>query len=201
MWADIRRREWIVNMLRLLNERLEEALITLLLSLMSVVIIFQVFMRYALGASLSWSEELARYAFIWMVYVGISFAVRRNRHLSVDAVNMLFGKTGRFVISIISDLLFLAFAIVISVNGWSVVQRVAASGQSSASIEVPMWFVYAAMPTGFSLICFRLVQSLCAKIRSGRDPGSTTSFVCPVDPEASLPASSRSDHTDKGDRS
>ena len=184
-----------MNILRLLNERLEEAMITTLLTVMSVVILLQVFMRYAMGASLSWSEELARYCFVWMVYIGISYAVRKNRHLSVDAINLLFKERGRFVISIVSDLLFLVFAVIISYNGWQVVQRVAKSGQSSASIEVPMWVVYAAMPTGFALICFRLLQNLHVKIKTGREveavDESLSSFACPADPEASLPRSSR----------
>ena len=182
-----------MNILHLLNQRLEEVLITALLTLMSVVIIFQVFMRYAMDASLSWSEELARYSFIWMVYIGISYAVRCNRHLSVDAINLLFKERGRFIIGLIADLLFLGFALLISVNGWAVVERVARSGQSSASIELPMFFIYAAMPTGFSLICVRLLQNMYAKIKSGQDVESPGSFACPVSPQDSLPAATRSD--------
>lgn len=183
-----------MTMLRLLNQRLEEVLITTLLTIMSIVIIFQVFMRYAMGASLSWSEELARYSFIWMVYIGTSYAVRCNRHLSVDAINLMFNEKGRFVVGLVSDLLFLAFAAVISLNGWSVVERVAKSGQSSASMELPMFVVYAAMPTGFTLLCFRLLQNISTKIRSRKDSEVSTSFACPVDPQAPCSASSTKEH-------
>ncbi len=97
-----------------------------------------------------------------------------------------------FIIGLIADLLFLGFALIISVNGWAVVERVAKSGQSSASIELPMFFIYAAMPTGFSLICVRLLQNMYAKIKSGQDVEGPGSFACPVNPQDSLPAASRS---------
>ena len=42
-------------------------------------------MRYVVGASLSWSEELARYVFIWLVYIGISYAVQMKAHVKVEA--------------------------------------------------------------------------------------------------------------------
>ena len=52
-------------MLKWLDENLEEFLMVALLIAMTVIMGIQVFARYALGASLSWSEELTRYLFIW----------------------------------------------------------------------------------------------------------------------------------------
>ena len=54
-------------MLKWLDENLEEFLMVALLIAMTVIMGIQVFARYALGASLSWSEELTRYLFIWSV--------------------------------------------------------------------------------------------------------------------------------------
>ena len=56
-------------MLKWLDENLEEFLMVALLIAMTVIMGIQVFARYALGASLSWSEELTRYLFILLVFM------------------------------------------------------------------------------------------------------------------------------------
>ena len=53
------------------------------LSLMTFVIILQVFYRYVLGSSLSWSEESARFLFIWVVMLGASMGVKEGFHVAV----------------------------------------------------------------------------------------------------------------------
>ena len=55
-------------MLKKIDEHLEDILLVTLLSLMSLIIFVQVIMRYLMRNSLSWSEELARYLFIWSIY-------------------------------------------------------------------------------------------------------------------------------------
>ena len=59
-------------MLKKFNENLEAIPLILLTVVMTVLIFVQVIMRYVLQSSLSWSEELARYLFIWMAYFAIS---------------------------------------------------------------------------------------------------------------------------------
>jgi TRAP-type transport system small permease protein len=64
--------------------RLESGLALALLTFVVVTNAAQVFWRSVLGDPLSWTEEAARVAFIWVVYVGVVRAVRRRTHLSVD---------------------------------------------------------------------------------------------------------------------
>ena len=72
--------------LRFLDNNLEKIICVTCLALMSVIIVAQVFFRYVLKNSISWSEEIARYLFIWLIYIGISYGVKMDRHISVDAV-------------------------------------------------------------------------------------------------------------------
>ena len=64
-----------MKVLRFLDDNLEKMLCTITLALMSAIIVLQVFFRYVLNNSLAWSEELARYLFIWTIYIGISYGV------------------------------------------------------------------------------------------------------------------------------
>ena len=75
-----------MKVLKFLDEHMEKILCVIFLALMSIIIVLQVFFRYVLNNSLSWSEELARYLFIWMIYIGISLGVKMDKHICVDAV-------------------------------------------------------------------------------------------------------------------
>ncbi len=87
------------------------------LAMMTAITAIQVFNRYVLQSSLDWSEELARYLFIWAVYVGCSYATQMDRHLEVTIVRTMFkGKFARPVI-IIANILTLIFCIFATVLG------------------------------------------------------------------------------------
>ncbi len=60
-----------------LNDSLEEFLMVVSLILMTLIMGIQVFSRYVLGASLSWSEELTRYIFVWAGFLSVSFCTKR----------------------------------------------------------------------------------------------------------------------------
>jgi len=59
-------------------------LIVLLYTIIIVAMFAQVVFRYVLGAPLSWSEEISRYMFIWLCYLGCYVAIVRNAHVGVD---------------------------------------------------------------------------------------------------------------------
>ena len=61
-----------MKIIRWLDQHVEELLLTIFSSVMVAVIFVQVVMRQ-LNSSLSWSEELARFCFIWLIYLGISY--------------------------------------------------------------------------------------------------------------------------------
>jgi TRAP-type C4-dicarboxylate transport system permease small subunit len=161
-----------MKLLQLLDDHLEEAVIFVAFSIMSIVITLQVFMRYAMQASLSWSEELARYLFIWLIYIGISYGVKKNAHVAVTATDLVLSETWRKWIKIISNLVFLAFAACAFYYGREVCATIARLGQQTPAMDIPMWLVYAAVPTGFCLTAIRLVQSLCRQWRDLNKPAA-----------------------------
>ena len=148
-----------------LDDHLEEYLL-IALSIFTVAIIFgQVFMRYALSSSLSWSEEIARYAFIWMIYIGVSYGVKKGKHLGVDAFSELFQDKGKIVLAIIANLCFLVFAAIVVYFGFDIVLRIT---RESAALQLPMGWVYAAPVAGMVLTMLRLLQNLIQQIQAFR---------------------------------
>ena len=147
-------------MLKLIDEHFEEAIIVVLISTMSLLIGVQVFMRYVMSASLSWSEELSRYLFIWVTYLGVAFAVRRNAHISVTMLVSTFSPNLLLATRILSHIIFAGFAAFVMYQGWFMVERTFRFGQTSASLGIPMGFVYLAPVTGFALTLARLAQAI-----------------------------------------
>lgn len=152
-------------MFKLVDEHFEEAVIVLLMALMSVLIGLQIFMRYVMGASLSWSEELARYFFIWATYLGIAYAVRKDAHIRVTMLTDIMPARGRLVMRILGHLIFGAFAAYVMYQGWMMVEKTFRFGQKSASLGIPMGIVYLAPLTGFGLAVGRLIQQIVLDLR------------------------------------
>src|SRR5699024_6716205 len=151
-----------MKILKWLDEHFEEYTLVILSAFTVVVIFLQVVMRYVFGNSLTWSEEIARYAFIWMIYVGVSYGVKTKKHLGVDAFSMLFKRKGQIIISIIANVFFLVFAIVMAYYGLDIVLRVT---RESAALQLPLGWVYAAPVIGFVLASIRLLQNLSIEVK------------------------------------
>ena len=80
--------------LRWLDQNLEECLMVFLLAAMTVIMGIQVFSRYALGMSLTWSEELTRYLFIWAGFLSVSYCTKKCISIKIEQFVALFPKRG-----------------------------------------------------------------------------------------------------------
>ena len=122
-------------------------------SIMMIACALQVFSRYVLPYPLSWTEEVARYAFIWWSFLGAAYVVRLNGHLGMDVlVNILPQRIGvllqRFVF-----IITLAFMIIVTIEGVRIVQ--VQSGQSGVMVPISMGWIYGVVPfTGFIMVLY-----------------------------------------------
>jgi TRAP-type C4-dicarboxylate transport system permease small subunit len=157
------------SVLHFLDEYLEMGIGVVLILVIAVVLSIQVFMRYVMDASLSWSEELARYLFIWLIYIGISYGAKVMRHIKIDAGLYLFPKAARPFVVIIGDLVFLAFCGVVIWYSYQLVLRQIMIEQHSPAMNIPMWMVYAAPMVGFALTAVREVQTIAWRVRHLHD--------------------------------
>ena len=148
------------RMITLLDDHLEEILIFIAFASMSLIIFFQVIMRYVFQASLYWSEEAARYLFIWLIYIGVSYGAKKDAHIAVTALDLVLNEKQRKWIKLTASLLFFGFATCACYYGREVCSIIGRLGQQSPAMDVPMWVIYAAVPTGYGLTCIRLAQKI-----------------------------------------
>jgi TRAP-type C4-dicarboxylate transport system permease small subunit len=113
---------------------------------MCAVGLLQVFNRFVLNKSLSWSEEFQIYCHVWIVFLAIPIAYRHGAHLSVDSLRKLFPRRLGVVFDIFIELLWIWFAVALTWLSWKVSE--VAKLQSSPGLEMPMSYVYYGMVVG-----------------------------------------------------
>ena len=111
---------------------------------MTVMIFLQVVYRYVLGESLSFSEELARYMFIWSVAMGSALALRTRSHIGVEILVERLPKSLAMPAKILACAISLIFYGMLIWYGFEMVGET--MDQESAALELPMGYVYLAMP-------------------------------------------------------
>ena len=147
-------------------DHVEEFFMIPLIFAMSIIIFIQVVCRYVFQNSLTWSEEMARYLFVWLVYFSVAYTAKKEAHIRIDAAINIYPKKARPYVEILSEIIVLAFAVFIAVTSVTVFQKISASGQISPALHVPMQFVYAAPLVGFVLTAIRQVQCIIRRIKA-----------------------------------
>lgn len=154
-----------MKILKWLDENIELYLCVFLMSFMTLLIFVQVVMRYVFNNSLSWSEELARYVFIWLIYIGISYGCKLRKHIKIDAALYLFPKKIRPYVVVIGDILFIAFAVYITVTGFSYSMEQIKYNMRSPALKIPYQYIYMSTVVGFGLATIRQIQTIIYRVK------------------------------------
>ena len=162
------------NSLKWVDDKFEEIFCVSLISMMAVVIFVQVIMRYVFQNSLSWSEEFARYCFIWLIYLGAGYGCRYAQHIKIEAALRLYPKSWRSYVVIFSDLLTISLAIYILISGIQLTELQLMHDKYSPAMNISMAVVNIAPPVGFALVILRQIQTVFKRIAAlGADPEET----------------------------
>ncbi|UQZ90269.1 hypothetical protein C4J81_14085 [Deltaproteobacteria bacterium Smac51] len=175
-------------MKKILNH-LEEYIMAVLLPVMCLIIFLNTVGRYTQTFSMPWAEEAARYCMIWLVFLGIAAAARKNSHFAVEVFFLITPKSFHKYIRTIIMLIVLGFTLKISHISIEFIQRLQAMDQVSPSLAIPMWMMYAAIPCGCFLMAIRTVQYFVNNFKTTWDPKAEAAkeFAqesCPADEAA-----------------
>jgi TRAP-type C4-dicarboxylate transport system permease small subunit len=150
--------------LKWLDEHFEECIMMVLMCIMVAIMTLQVFMRYVMNNSLSWPEEMTRYLFIWFVFLGISYAIKYDRHLRVDILLNYLPERFKKKLLFIDDVLFLVFAVYLIKPSLRVIQKLIETYQVSPALRMPMYIVYLGLLVGILLTLLRLIQKFISSV-------------------------------------
>lgn len=123
--------------------------------IMTTACVLQVFFRFVLNNSLSWSEELSRFTFVWMHMIATSLLIQSKGHATVTvALDLLKGKIKKIIEIIISLIIFINGLIMLSSGTMLAINS---RFNLSAALSVPMWIVNSSVAIGGALV---VIQSI-----------------------------------------
>ncbi len=145
------------KLLHWIDAYVEQTLMAILLAVIVVLIGVNVFMRKVMLSSLAWSDELARYCFIYLVFIGVGYAVKTDATIKINILETSLPKIAPFLVAF-QDAFYLAFLIYMMKPAYSIVAYFETHPQKSASLQLPMQYLYVACLISFSWAIFRMLQ-------------------------------------------
>lgn len=161
---------YLIKIIKFLDANFEKVFIAIGLFLCIFLITAQIVNRYLLPFieivnMTTWTEELARYIFIWISYLGASFAIKKRETIQIDTFKGLFPITFSRALNVTNPLVMIIICYIVSEKGINIILQQLQSGQTSPAIGLPMAIPYLAVPVGFILMGIRLIQNLLSDIR------------------------------------
>ena len=143
-----------------LVDRLLGSFLVFLMGLSVVNVLWQVFSRFVLGSPSSFTEELARFLLIWIGVLGAGYAAGQRDHLALELLpEKLEGASYEWVQILIQSCILLFAVPLLIVGGARLVFLQLTLGQTSASLNVPMGYVYLVLPlSGVAMVFYATVH-------------------------------------------
>lgn len=136
----------------------EGAVVAVILATMVVILFAQVFARVFFSSSIVWSEEVARYLFIWLVFLGLGAVTLRGAHIVVDVLLLRLPVKGRKIATQTIYAVVFMINVVVIIATVRMIEVVLSLNQTSPAANIPMGLVYLAVPVGVTIASLRLIQ-------------------------------------------
>ena len=144
--------------------RILEVIMVTILTIMVGLVFGNVVARYAFNSAITWAEEVARFLFVWLTFVGASFGLMRGLHLGMDMVVARFSPRTRSLIEVVNGFIILAFLGVWVVGGVHLIQ--ANLDYMSPATGFSMGLVYLIGPLAAVLMGIEALSRLAASIKT-----------------------------------
>lgn len=151
-------------------DRAVELLVATIFAAMCVIGLLQVFNRFVLNASLSWSEEAQIFGHIWLVFLAIPIGYHRGVQMHVEAIRTRYpGQVGA-LFDLMIEVLWAGFAVALAVLSYRV--SVVAAWQESPGLELPMNYPYYGMVVGGVYLLLVSLRRIGAWVAERRKPAA-----------------------------
>ncbi len=160
------------SFVRSIDENGERYLLLVLYTLVVVVIGIEVLRRFVLSFSSIWGEEIARFAFIYLTWIGASAGVKNRSHIRIDLLYEWVPKRHHFWLYILADVATMVFAFVAFYYSIIPILTSIQFDNVTDGLRINRSFFLVAIPLGFSMTMVRLVQNMIRDIddyRNGRE--------------------------------
>lgn len=151
-----------------LDRNLERWALLIFYSMLVATMAIEVLRREVFAYSSIWGEEIVRYSFIYLVWIGAAAAVRDRAHIRIDVIFEFVGNRAKTLLYILGDLVTLFVACVALYWSLDSLWVSLKYGAVSHGLRMHMGWFLTAVPLGFCLVLYRLQQSLRRDLKSLR---------------------------------
>ena len=158
-----------MKFLKRLNQNAERWALLVFYVMLVMTMAIEVLRREIFAYSSIWGEEIVRYSFIYLAWIGAAAAVKERAHIRIDVIMHYLGPRAKALLYIFGDLVMFGVALIALYWSWETVHVSWKFGSVSHGLRVSMVWFLLAVPVGFALMLLRLTQSILNDMRSLRD--------------------------------
>lgn len=149
--------------IKFVGRYLEEFVASVFLLVMTIATFSNVIARYIFNAPIPWAEELARYSFIWLVFIGAAVCTKRRRHVAVDVAVKLLPSLGQAACDL---LVKVGIALLMAILVYYGIVLMSSATQPTSTLNIPTYLVYLAVPLSAASILVRTLVDLARDVHS-----------------------------------
>lgn len=158
-----------MRLLRRIDRDAELWLLLVFYVMLVITMAIEVLRREVFSYSSIWGEEIVRYSFIYLAWIGAAAAVKERAHIRIDVIMHYLPQRPKALLYIFGDLVMFVVAVIALYWSLETVHVSAKFGSVTDGLRISkVWFLMA-VPAGFTLIVWRLLQSFIRDFRSLRD--------------------------------
>ena len=157
------------DLLRKIDNNAERWLLLTFYVMLVITMAIEVLRREVFAYSSIWGEEIVRYSFIYLAWIGAAAAAKERAHIRIDVIMHYLPPRAKTLLYIVGDVVMFGVAIIALYWSWEAVHVSWKFGSVTDGLRVSkVWFLMA-VPAGFALMVWRLLQSFRRDIRALRD--------------------------------
>lgn len=126
--------------------------------LSSLIILYQVIIRYFIGASTIWQTELSIYLLIFATFVGAAYGLKHDSHVGIDVITEILPPRAKSIMKIFTSIFSIVLTIIVAWKGWIMWYEATINGWHSSTVwGPPLTYPYIILPIGMSLVSLQFI--------------------------------------------
>lgn len=129
------------------------------------IILYQIFARAIIGHGVPWGEEICRWCYVWVSYIGLSYATHNSLHIEIDAVRRRMPEKTQKILMLFTQFIMTVVFVYCFIGCVSNAMKIAQNGNTALSIPISQNWMYMAGPIGYGFGMIRSAQIFIWRIR------------------------------------
>jgi C4-dicarboxylate transporter DctQ subunit len=152
------------RILKFIDDKFEEIIGTTVLAVVVTLVFLGVVLRLVFTSGLPWQEELSRFGFVFVCYLGASYGMKSDDHIRITFLADALPKRARKILRVITDIIWIAFNVFVVIVSIDYYLRQKDFLGLSGILKIPLHYVFLTIPVGFAMLTLRLIQQYIQKL-------------------------------------